>query len=293
MQDELAVGIEFTDTDESSFSIDLTDHLSGWEALSEPPEYDADEPYRPAALPHPPEEYTYVGVDLGVRNVLAAATAGTDLTDAKRESVSLTADGRVSKRPVNDELPACLVVDGEVLRATFEEYTATMDRLRTEHTPRAWEKEGRTIEAYRDRLIGYVDTAIGQFLDYCDRFDGPLTVVLEDFGYERRSLAGGRHPPSDFGSWLLPTTRYRLAAVLGSRDVRVTYVDPAATTATCHACGETGTAGRAFRCSTDSCPVERVNRDLNAAVNVARRAEPPRAPRATERRHELPAGHGA
>lgn len=259
MNDEPSFALEATDpTAETDYEVDVSNALSGWELLSEdPPGYDVDQPTRPAAWPHEPDEYTYIGVDLGVRNLLVAAPAGAGV-DRYHGSIR-----------------NAVAVDGDVIRALYEEAIATIDRLRKAtgvDTQTCW----TAMRAYTTRLRDRIDAAIARFLAFCDEFEEPLTVVLEDFGYSRESLASCARTNADPGTWLLPQSRYRLAAELYRRDVRLTYVDPARTTRSCHACGERGVVRDRFRCRTDGCPVGRVDRDRNAAVNVARRgAWPP------------------
>lgn len=253
----LLIGFEPTD-EQPDYEIDVSSAQSGWELVSEgPPGYDANRPTRPAAWPHEPTEYTYVGVDLGVRNLLAAAPADAGV-------------GRGESRADSGRITNALTVDGEVTRALYREMLATVGRLRKTPTV-SFETRGFALGYYFSRLRDRIDAAIAEFLGFCEELPEPLAVVVEDFGYSRRSLVECVRRELDAGTWLLPQTRYRLAAELTRRDVRVTYVDPAQTTRTCHACGEPGMARDRFRCLSDDCPVRTVNRDRNAAVNIAQR----------------------
>jgi transposase len=191
-----------------------------------------------------------IGVDLGVRNLLAAApaSAGPGVDDA-------------------------LVVDGEVERALFEELGAVTRRLQAMATDTT-DREIEVFETYQHTLDERFANAVAALWEYLEAFETP-TVVLENIGYHYRSLFDHRAGGSDVGTWMLPAFQERLAAFFEAQGHRIEYVDPEGTTQECHVCDEAGERVRnvKLRCTNRSCPMTMVGRDRSAAVSIAKRRE--------------------
>lgn len=190
---------------------------------------------------------TTIGVDLGVRNLFAAAPAASE-----------------------PAIPNAISVEGAVCRALVRECVAVVRRLGVEADET--DREQRAVVGwYHDRLMERFDAAADRLLTYLDGFERPIRVVMEDFDFQRRPLRRHVRDERDAGSWILPTFRYRLGAHLERAGRVVSYVDPESTTRRCHECGQPGEVDRSFMCSNEDCPVDEVCRDESAAVAIARR----------------------
>lgn len=190
-----------------------------------------------------------VGVDLGVRNLLVAAPAdaAADVEDA-------------------------LVVEGEFVRALYDELGAVTRRLQT-MTGDTRTAEAETFCWYHDRIMQCFARASARVLDYLhDR--RASVVVLEDLTYPFTPLEECRRGEADVGSWLLPAFQRRLAVVCEAAGYSVEFVDPEYTTQECHGCGVHGERlrGGRLKCINDACPVDEECRDKSAAVSIGQRS---------------------
>jgi hypothetical protein len=191
--------------------------------------------FRPADAP------TTVGVDVGLKTLLAAAPASAepDVGDA------LLAGGGTCHGLFND------------LLAALEDCAPP---ARTE-----------VVARYREQILDEMADAIAQLLDYLDTVDADV-VVLEDLGHERKALADYVEDGEDAGAYILPELLARLETVLVAEGYAVGHVSPKYTSKLCHHCEEFGELGEStLRCTTDTCPVDTVCRDRSAAVTIATR----------------------
>ncbi|QLG49102.1 zinc ribbon domain-containing protein [Natrinema halophilum] len=188
-----------------------------------------------------------VGVDLGVRQLFAASP--------------ITADPTVRN---------AYIADGGIVRALYDELGATTRRLQAlpGDTTAA---EVHAFVAYRDRLAVRVADATEQLLAYLEATDAG-TVVLEEITYPLRPLSECRRGETDLGSWLLPVLQHAFADAAVAEDYDVEYINPKYTTQQCHVCDQLGDVDSAgLECTTESCPVDVVDRDRSAAVSIAKR----------------------
>jgi len=198
-----------------------------------------------------------VGVDLGVRNLLAAAPAdaGADVDDA-------------------------VVVDGTLPRLLFEELGAITTRMQaTEHDTR--QMEARVFVRYRDCLLNQFRAATVDVWHYLDSLEAKPVVVLEDLGHPYRPLRDCRRADVDVATWLIPAFQRFFASATRREGYTVEFVDPHNTTQECHVCGNHGLKWNSsqLRCETDDCPVDDVCRDRSAAATIAARSSVPTASR--------------
>jgi transposase len=195
-----------------------------------------------------PETATAVGVDLGVKRLVVAATAdaGPDVTDA-------------------------LVVGGGVERDLYDGLGDTLTQLDS-HRVDTTEAEQQAIEQYRGLLQQRFALAAQSVVEYADRHDADV-VALENIDYEGGTLAECARGRTKAGEWVLPTFRDRLEATLAAEGFHAERVDHTYSTQQCHICGELADVSRAtITCKTPSCPVDDICRDRSAAATLAKRA---------------------
>ena len=113
--------------------------------------------------------------------------------------------------------------------------------------------------------------------------DGAGTVAMEDLNLNNMTAKGkGRGSSAKTGlnremAYSRPGTFQRqIGQACANAGVTVIMVDPKGTSITCHMCGRTDRESRAsqdrFRCTNDKCYND-INADVNAAYNIAARAE--------------------
>jgi len=193
---------------------------------------------------------TVIGVDVGVKQLLAAAP--------------VTADPDVAK---------ALVVDGGVARALFDglgDTLARLDELGVDSTAVTSE----ALANYRQLIYQRFGLATAALQEHLEHHDADA-VALEDLEQEDRTLEECARGETKAGGWLLPAFLDRLEDALTSAGYRVERVDPKYTTQECHVCGELAEVSDAtIACETPDCPVDVVCRDRSAAVSIAKRWDP-------------------
>jgi len=189
-----------------------------------------------------------LGVDLGLKRLFVGAPPST-----------------------SEEIEPSYTVEGEYVRALYDELSATVRRLQA--TPGdTTTAEAEAFVVYEDSICAAFDRALAEFLAFVDRVD-PDVVGVEDLAHNRRPLHECRDGSVEVGTWALPVIRDRLVDALEATGYAVAMVDPAGTTRDCHACGEAGERRNStLVCETDSCPIDEVDRDESAAATIAQRA---------------------
>jgi len=192
---------------------------------------------------------TRIGVDLGEKNLLAAAPAdaGPDIEEA-------------------------LVINSGVESALYDEVVAITRRLQTMEADTRLQ-EAAVFEHHLQVFNRRFAEAIAELWEFLDQF-GSVVLVLEDLPAEYRPLITCRHGEVDAGTWLLPAFQRRLATASVQAGYPITYVDPDYTTKECHICGVHGERSSAeLLCVNDGCPVNSICRDRSAAATIAQRFE--------------------
>lgn len=179
---------------------------------------------------------TAVGVDIGVKNVLALAprNAGTEIEES------------------------CVIQEPR-LRA----YYKTLLNRPTKHADRV---DG----IIKERLNCILDDIVDSAVSYAQTFDTPI-LVLEDLPYSTLELCDSLMTASDPACWLLPTVSDRLVEHATEAGIPVIKTSPKYTTQQCHICGDLASVGDdTITCTTPSCSVGSVCRDRSAAVSIAK-----------------------
>lgn len=188
---------------------------------------------------------TPVGVDVGVKNLIAAA-------------------------PADGDVESAFTIEGSHIRTRHE---ALVEAIRALQGAKFDSTEGQIqlFAALWHQIRPQVYDAAVRVVRYAQEFAGPM-LVLEDLSFcdaplwERRTV-------SDVGTWLLPALQHAIAVKARDAGIPVTYVDPKYTTQQCHVCGDLGSVGQdAVECTTEDCPVGTVSRDESAALSIAQRA---------------------
>lgn len=189
---------------------------------------------------------TPVGVDIGVKNLIAAAPADGDVASA-------------------------FTIEGGHIRTRHE---ALVEAMRALQGARFDSSEGQIqlFAALWHQIRPQVYDAAVRVVRYAQEFAAPM-LVLEDLPFCGASL-WERRTASDVGTWLLPALQHAIDVKARDAGLPVTYVDPSHTTQQCHVCGDPGSVGQdSVECTTEDCPVETVSRDESAALSIAQRAD--------------------
>lgn len=191
---------------------------------------------------------TPVGVDVGVKNLVAAA-------------------------PADGDIESALVIDGDHIQKRHDVLVEAMRALRGAKFDTA-DSQSQLFAALWYQMRPQVYDAAVRVVRYAQQFTAPI-VVLEDLPHHGVPL-WERRMHSDAGAWLLPALQHAIVAKAQDENVPVTYVDPDYTTQECHLCGDIGdVAENTVECTSDDCPVGRVSRDRSAALTIAKRGEAP------------------
>ncbi|ELY96697.1 IS1341-type transposase (ISH12) [Natrialba chahannaoensis JCM 10990] len=191
-------------------------------------------------------ESTPVGVDIGVKNLVAAAPA-----DAAPESA--------------------LVIEGDHVRKRHETLVEAMQALQGAKFDTT---NGQTqlFAALWHQIRPQVYDAAVRVVRYAQEFPAP-TITLEDLSFCEATLWEHR-TVDDIGTWLLPALQHAVAVKAQAAGIPVTYVNPKYTTQQCHVCGELGRLKNdTLECTTENCSVGTVCRDRSAAVSIAQRVD--------------------
>ena len=112
-------------------------------------------------------------------------------------------------------------------------------------------------------------------VEYANQFETPV-LVLEDLTYIRESLDYGRFMNRRLHAWAFARLQTRIEQKAKDAGIPVVYVNAAYTSQTCHACRRIGSRPRQaeFVCPNADCHVSEFQADVNAAANIAHRANP-------------------
>lgn len=220
----------------------LQEHRTNW-MLHVTVEYDV-----PA--PETPDDPTYIGFDIGESKFLA----GCALTDKGTPT-----------QPY--------IYDGSRARHLRKEMHTTLTRLQ-ERDAAQWRIDER-FEHYQNALTDIVEKASQQAVEYAHQFDNPV-IVLEDLSNLREELDYGKWMNRRLHNWAFARLTGRIEDKALAMGIPVQVVNPAYTSQTCHECGCIGSrrSQAAFRCTNDDCWVTEYQADINAAANIAGRANP-------------------
>lgn len=240
-QEELWSDLLAGDGDTSPGEIRLHQHRSSW-TLHVTVEYPLEEP-------EAGDDPTYIGFDIGE----AALITGCAL---KRGT---------PRNPIIDS--------GSRARHLRKEMFTTLRRLQ-ERDAAEWRIEER-FEHYQNALTDIVEKTSRRAVEYARQFDNP-SIVLEDLTYIRESLDYGKFMNRRLHAWAFARLQGRIEDKALDAGIPVEYVNSAYTSQTCHACGHIGSrnAQAELVCTNDDCHISEFHCDINAAANIADRANP-------------------
>ncbi|MFB6200458.1 MAG: zinc ribbon domain-containing protein [Halorhabdus sp.] len=204
---------------------------------------------------HHPLGGTPVGVDVGVKNLIAAA-------------------------PVDGDVESAFTIEGNHVRTHHETLVRAIRALQGAKFD-STDGQIQLFAALWHQIRPQVYDAAVRVVRYAQEFAGPM-LVLEDLPFCGASL-WERRTGDDVGTWLLPALQQAIAVKARGAEIPVLYVDPKHTTQQCHVCGELGSVGHdVVECTTASCPVGTVSRDESAALSIAQRADLAEPPEVTD-----------
>ncbi|MFC6823457.1 zinc ribbon domain-containing protein [Halopelagius fulvigenes] len=190
---------------------------------------------------------TPIGIDVGEKTLVAAATPDMDTRDV------FTVEGHAPAQ-VFDYLTTAV---GALQSAGFETEAG----------------EAQLTAAFWYRLRAQLLDTVARTVEWVRTHPNPV-LVLEDLGRHHRPLWEIRDDAEQVGAWLLPHLQIELADRAIDAGVPVVYVDPDGTSLECHRCGERGERkGKRLRCLNPDCGVGGVDADRSAAITIASRGE--------------------
>jgi IS605 OrfB family transposase len=165
------------------------------------------------------------------------------------------------------------VCDGRQARHLRKEMYTILKRLQ-ERDASKWRLTER-FDYYQNRLTDIVEKASRRAVEYATQYETPV-LVMEDLAYIRERLDYGRYMNRRLHSWAFAKLQQRIEDKATESDIPIEYVNPAYTSQTCHACHRIGRrdSQAEFRCPYEDCHVSLFQADINAAANIARRANP-------------------
>ena len=195
-----------------------------------------------------PDDPTYIGLDIGE----TALITGCALKDGSPTD-PFVHSGRNAKR----------------LRK--EMYT-TLKRLQQRDAD--WRIEER-FAYYQNSLTDQVEKDTTKVIEYAEQYSDPV-LVMEDLTYIRENLDYGKLMNRRLHNWAFALLQTRIEQKAKDAGIPVLYVNAAYTSQTCHACNRIGYRPRQaeFVCPHDDCHVSVFQCDINAAANIAERANP-------------------
>jgi hypothetical protein len=185
-----------------------------------------------------------LGVDLGTRNLIVAAT-----TDAEPY-----ADG-------------CLEIDGVPVREILDELG--------EIVPGATDEiDQQIVDVYERIMRSKIESAVDRLIERAVEED------VQRIGIERLSYSGPTplwehlRSKGDKAQWILPVVKETILTEAEEAGFEVVEVDPHSTSRICAWCGSLGVRGRenVLHCNNDDCVITGCDPDRSAAVVVGKRA---------------------
>lgn len=166
-----------------------------------------------------------------------------------------------------------LICDGAPAKRRRKQMFTTLRRLQRRGAADWRIREQR--ERCRNGLTDVVEKTSARVLAYAQEFERPV-LVLEDLSRIRRRFDGPASLNRRLHSWGFSRIQRRIEAKARTAEIPVCYVVPVYTSQTCHACGHLGSRPHrgTFECTNDECWVSEYQADINAAVNIAHRADP-------------------
>ena len=204
--------------------------------------YDVDEPKGDG-------EITYVGLDIG-------------------ETALVTGCALTRGSPT-----APFVCDGGRAKQLRKEMFTTLKRLQ-ERDAAAWRINER-FTYFQNTLTNIVEKASRRAVEYATQYHNPV-IVMEELSYIRERLDYSRYMNRRLHSWAFARLQGRIEEKAADAGIVIKYVNPAYTSQVCHACRHMGRrdSQAVFRCPNEACHISTFQADINAAANIARRANP-------------------
>ncbi|PSQ55480.1 transposase [Halobacteriales archaeon SW_8_68_21] len=232
---------DLLDGDVTAGELRLQRHRTSWE-LHVTVEYSVEEPTES-------DDPTYIGFDVGESALITGCALKRD----------------VPRKPT--------LVSGSRARHLRKEMYTTLKRLQ-ERDAAQWRIDER-FDHYQNALTDIVEKASREAVEYARQFEDAV-IVLEDLSYIREHLDYGKWMNRRLHNWAFARLQGRIEDKATEAGIRVEYVNAAYTSQTCHACGRLGRRDKQaeFVCPHDDCHVSEFQADINAAVNIARRANP-------------------
>ncbi len=203
----------------------------------------------PVKEPDDSDDPTYIGFDVGESALITGCALKRD----------------VPRKP--------MLVNGSRARHLRKEMSTTLRRLQSRDAAE-WRVDER-FGHYQNALTDIVEKTSREAVEYARQFKNSV-IVLEDLSYIRERLEYGKWMNRRLHAWAFARLQGRIEDKATEAGIRVKYVNAAYTSQTCHACNRLGRRREQaeFVCPHDDCHVSEFQADINAAANIAGRANP-------------------
>jgi IS605 OrfB family transposase len=199
--------------------------------------------------PEPSDDPTHVGFDIG-------------------ESALITGCALQADAPTDPFL-----IDGGRARHLCKEMFTTLRRMQERGV--AESRRDDRYDHYGNALTDIVEKASHDAVEYAESFADPV-IVMEDLTFIRERLDYGKYMNRRLHAWAFAQLQSRIEDKATEAGIPVRFVNPAYTSKTCHDRKRIGRRSNQaeFRCPNPECHVSTFQADINAAANIARRANP-------------------
>ena len=195
------------------------------------------------------KHHTIIGVDIGESSLLTASTV-------------------VDNKPIRP-----LIISGNPAKRIRKEIFTIHRRLRKRAIH--YLEISNKLEYHRNQLSDLIEKASRDCVDYALEFSNPV-IVMEDLSGIRERIDYTKFINRRLHSWAFSRLQRRIEHKALELSIPTAFVNPAYTSIICHECGYIGYRRKqgTFRCRNDQCWVTTYQADINAAVNIAKRANP-------------------
>ncbi|WP_237560529.1 transposase [Halapricum salinum] len=166
-----------------------------------------------------------------------------------------------------------LLVDGSRAKRLRKERETTIRRLKRRNAPRKRLREQYT--SFANAIEDIIEKSSRQAIEYASHFEDPL-IVMEELTHMRDDIDYGAYMNRRLHGWAFARLQRRIEQKAVDAGMPVTYVRPEYTSQICHSCFHLGSrpSQAMFECRNEECHITTFQADINAAANIARRADP-------------------
>lgn len=174
---------------------------------------------------------------------------------------------------LDDETPVRpILIDGAESKRLRKELFTTVRRFQRRDVA-DWRIDERK-RTFQNTFTDIIEQTSRSVVDYAETFDDPI-IVLEDLDGFRYGLDERKFLNRRLHTWPFGRLQRRIHDKAVEAGIPVQFGSPVHSSTTCHACDVEGTRPDrgTFECTNTSCYVTEFHADINAAANMAKRAD--------------------